>query len=232
MTPNVLVLWNIDLTLVDVARVTRAAYAEAFAKVAGKPLVQLPQMAGRSESETFFDALALNDVDMSSAADELLRPFSAELAAAMASRGDQLTTQGQLMSGAADALKAVNGKAVQTVLTGTSKANAQLKLTAFHLDGFIDFGIGGYGDEVFPRGTLLQIIKQRAEAKHHVEFDEDNTFYIADSARDVAAAVVGGARSVAVASGRSSAVELREAGAQTVLSDLSDTAALMRLLGV
>ena len=59
-----LVLWNIDLTLVDVARVTRAAYAEAFEAVAGRPLIQLPQMAGRSESEIFFDALALNGVDM------------------------------------------------------------------------------------------------------------------------------------------------------------------------
>ncbi|MGD0246553.1 MAG: HAD family hydrolase, partial [Streptosporangiaceae bacterium] len=33
-----LVLWNIDLTLVDVVRVTRAAYAEAFPAVTGRPL--------------------------------------------------------------------------------------------------------------------------------------------------------------------------------------------------
>ena len=60
-----LVLWNIDLTLVDVTRVTREAYADAFRTVTGRPLVQLPQMAGRSESEIFFDALALNGVDVS-----------------------------------------------------------------------------------------------------------------------------------------------------------------------
>src|ERR1700742_4185814 len=57
-----LVLWNIDLTLVDVARVSRPAYAEAFEAVAGRPLVRLPQMAGRSESEIFFDALAFHGV--------------------------------------------------------------------------------------------------------------------------------------------------------------------------
>ena len=33
-----LVLWNIDLTLVDVVQVTRAAYAEAFPTVTGRPL--------------------------------------------------------------------------------------------------------------------------------------------------------------------------------------------------
>jgi phosphoglycolate phosphatase len=229
---NLLVLWNIDLTLVDVARVTRAAYAEAFAKVVGRPLVQLPQMAGRSESEIFFDALALNDADMSAAADALLEPFSGELSAAMRARRDQLVTQGQLMPGAADALKAVSGQGsvVQSVLTGTSRANAVLKLTAFNLDGFVDFEIGGYGDEVFPRGTLLQVIRQRAETKYGSGFDEVSTVYIADSVRDVAAAALGGARSVAVASGRSSAAELREAGAETVLPDLTDTAALLRIL--
>jgi phosphoglycolate phosphatase len=42
-------MWNIDLTLVDVARVTRAAYADAFRQVTGRPLVRLPLMAGRIE---------------------------------------------------------------------------------------------------------------------------------------------------------------------------------------
>jgi phosphoglycolate phosphatase len=229
---NLLVLWNIDLTLVDVARVTRAAYAEAFATVVGKPLVQLPQMAGRSESEIFFDALALNDIDMSPASDSLLKPFSTELAEAMRVRSDQMVTEGQLMAGAADALKAVQGHdpAVQSVLTGTSKANAQTKLAAFNLADFIDFEVGGYGDEAFPRGTLLQVVKQRASEKYHRNFDNSNTVYIADSVRDVYAAKLGGARTIAVASGRSSAAELREAGAQTVLADLTDTAALLRLL--
>ena len=232
MNANLLVLWNIDLTLVDVARVTRAAYAEAFAKVVGKPLVQLPQMAGRSESEIFYDALALNDIDMSPASDELLQPFSAELARAMRLRRDQLVTQGHLLPGAMDALKAVSasGKAVPSLLTGTSRANAEIKLAAFGLDGFVDFEVGGYGDEVFPRGTLVQVVRQRAQTKYRTEFDEKNTVYIADSVRDVAAAKVGGARPVAVATGRSSAAELREAGASTVLPDLTDTAGLLRLL--
>ena len=37
------------------------------------------------------------------------------------------------------------------------------------------------------------------------------------------AARIGGARSIAVATGRSTAAELREAGADAVLADLSDT---------
>src|SRR6516162_3657852 len=87
-----LVLWNIDLTLVDVARVTRAAYAEAFPAVTGRPLIKLPQTAGRSESEIFFDALALNAADRCAGgqAERLLEPFSAELAAALDARQHDL----------------------------------------------------------------------------------------------------------------------------------------------
>ena len=227
-----LVLWNIDLTLVDVGRVTRAAYAESFGAVAGRPLVKLPQMAGRSESEIFFDALALNGVDVRAdgPAERLLEPFSAELAAALDRRRDDLVLYGQLMPGAAEALAAVAelGGVVQTVLTGSSRANAMLKLRAFGLDRFVDFDVGGYGSEAYPRGTLLRVARQRAADKHPgVMFGEEATVYIADSPRDVDAAKIGGARSLAVASGRSSAAKLRDAGADAVLPDLTDTSRLI-----
>jgi phosphoglycolate phosphatase-like HAD superfamily hydrolase len=47
--------------------------------------------------------------------------------------------------------------------------------------------------------------------------------YIADTARDVEAAGLGGARCLAVASGRETVAELQDAGADAVLTDLSDT---------
>ena len=227
-------LWNVDLTLVDTARVMRAAYAEAFGVVAGRPLIQLPQTAGRSESEVFFDALALNGVDMRTdgGAERLLDPFSAELAAVLAAHRDDLVSQGRLLSGAAEAMAAVaklDGVA-QTVLTGNSKPNAMLKLRAFGLDGYVDFDIGGYGSEAYPRGTLLGVARQRAADKHGVALRELATVYIADSPRDVEAARVGGARSLAVAGGRASVAELREAGADAVLPDLTDTAGLVNLI--
>jgi phosphoglycolate phosphatase len=223
-----LVLWNIDLTLVDVTRVTREAYAEAFRRVTGRPLVRLPQMAGRSESEIFFEALALNGVDVSDVgpSEKLLAPFGSELATALASRRDQLRSDGQAMPGASEALTAV-GKldgVVQTVLTGTSKPNALLKLRTFELEQFFDFGIGGYGSEPYPKGALLRVARLRAAEKYGVTFGERACVYIADSVRDVQAAMMGGAASAAVASGRSTAAELRAAGADAVLADLSDAA--------
>src|SRR5262245_36234797 len=102
-----LVLWNIDLTLVDVGRVTRAAYADAFRKVTGRPLVRLPQMAGRTESEIFFEALALNQADSPATDEEVLGRFAAELTSAFHARRDLLTEQGRLLPGARAAVTEV-----------------------------------------------------------------------------------------------------------------------------
>jgi phosphoglycolate phosphatase len=228
-----LVLWNVDLTLVDVARVSRAAFAEAFKTVTGRPLVKLPQTAGRSEPEMFFDALALNGVSLrGDDSERLLAPFGAELATSLAARRDLLTVEGRLLSGARESLAAVEKLkgVVQSVLTGSSKPNAALKLHAFGLDKYVDLGVGGYGSEAYPRGTLLQVTRQRAEEKYRMSLGDGATVYIADSPRDVEAARVGGARSVAVASGRASTSELRDVGATYVLPDLTDPKRLIDII--
>jgi phosphoglycolate phosphatase len=209
----------------------REACAEAFGVVAGRPLIRLPQMAGHSESEIFFDALALNGVDLrpGGEADHLLEPFGAELAAALLARRDDLASRGELLPGAAEAVAAVAklDQVVQTVLTGNSKPNAVLKLSAFGLDGYLDFEVGGYGSEAYPKGTLLRVARQRASEKYGVTYGEQATVYVADSSRDVDATRIGGAFSLAVASGRASAAELRDAGADAVLPDLTDTVGLV-----
>jgi phosphoglycolate phosphatase len=197
--------------------------------------VQLPQMAGRSEPEIFFDALAMNGGDLLDAAESerLLAPFGAELATSMAARRDLLTVEGQLLPGAAESLAAVAGlkDTVQSVLTGSSRPNATLKLRAFGLDRYLDLFVGGFaGSEAYPKGTLLRVARQRAEEKYGASFAEGATVYVADSPRDMEAARIGGARSVAVASGRASTAELRDAGADAVLPDLTDTQSVVALV--
>ena len=231
-SPCRLVLWNIGLTLLDVARVNRAAYAEAFRAVTGRPLLQIPQMAGRTDSEIFFEALAVNATGPSPgdpAGEELLGRFAAQLGTAFRARRNLLTTQGRLMPGA---LEAVTGVwrlpgLVQTVVTGSIRPNAIEVLRAFDLDRYLDTEIGGFGSEVYPKGAMLLNARGRAAEKYRAGFTEDTTVYIADSTRDVEAARIGGCRSIGVASGRSSAGELRDAGADVVLDDLAGTGAVV-----
>jgi phosphoglycolate phosphatase len=222
------VLWNIDLTLLDVGRVSRDAYADAFGRVTGRPLAALPQLAGRSDTEIFFESLYLNDVPapQDEAADaELLARYCWELETAFALRQDGLAQQGRLLPGAREAVTAAAALpgVVQTVLTGTIKPNAAAKLRAFGLDRLFDLEIGGYGSDAYPRGSLLLLVRNEARDKYAIPVADDTAVYVADTVRDIEAARLGGARIIAVASGRDTVAELRDAGADLVLPDLSDT---------
>lgn len=143
-----------------------------------------------------------------------------------------LTQEGWLLPGAREAVAEVAAMpgVVQTVLTGAIRPNAIEKLRAFGLEQYFDTEVGGYGSEVYPKGALLLAARGRAAAKYAVDFTDRATVYLADSVRDVAAARNGGARSVGVASGRSSAAELRDAGADVVLADLADPARVVRAI--
>jgi len=90
---------------------------------------------------------------------------------------------------------------------------------------------GGFaGSEPYPKGALLRATRLRAEERYQASFAGHATLYIADSPRDVDAAKIGEALSVGVASGRASAAELRDAGADAVLQDLTDPIPLIDLI--
>ncbi|WP_034383353.1 HAD family hydrolase [Herbidospora cretacea] len=213
-----LVLWNVDLTLVDVTIVTRDAYAEAFRAVTGRPLVKLAPAMGRPDSEIIFETLAINGIAVD---DNHLPRFIEALARSFGDRRQRLPKEGRAMPGAKDALHAVSrlDGTVQSVLTGTIKSNAIHKLMAFGLHTYVDFEVGGYGEEVYPKASLLQVAQGRAKEKYRAPFE---AVLIGDSTRDVQAARIAGAAMIAVASGRSTAAELTEAGADIVLPDLSN----------
>jgi len=223
-----LVLWNIDLTLLDVGRVSRDSYADAFRRVTGRSLSALPQLSGRSDTEIFFESLFLNDVPtgLDETADaELLARYCWELETAFTQRRAELLEQGRLLPGAKAAVAATADLpgVVQTVVTGTIKPNAATKLRAFGLEDFFDLEIGGYGSDAYPRGSQLLMARSRAGEKYGTTIGEDSAVYLADTVRDMAAAEVGGARCIGVATGRSTMAEPREAGADLVLADLADT---------
>lgn len=198
----------------------------------GRPLIKLPRTAGQTDSEMFFDALAMNSADLAGTEDaqQLLASYTEALAKAFAGRTGLLTEKGRVLPGARQALSAVGSLpgVVQSVLTGTIMPNAVAKLQAFGLDRLVDFAVGGYGSEAYPKGTLLQVARGRAAEAHGVSFGESATAYIGDSPRDVEAARIGGAWAIGVATGRSTASELTAAGADAVLDGLTDTTAVVQ----
>ncbi|RFU40722.1 HAD family hydrolase [Actinomadura logoneensis] len=226
-TTNRLVLWNVDHTLVDVGRVTRDAYAAAFRHTTGRPLVRLAPTPGRTESEIIFETLAFNDIVTT---DDHLPAFVAALTDAFAARRADLTAHGRVLPGAHDAVTALSRLpgTVQSVLTGSIRPNAELKLSELGLAGYLDLESGGYENGVYSKAALLEIARTRAGERHGMAFGEGRTVYIADHPRDVQAARIARSPIIAVATGSATAAELRAAGADAVLSDLTDTDAVVR----
>jgi phosphoglycolate phosphatase-like HAD superfamily hydrolase len=225
-TLNRLVLWNIDHTLVDVGRVTRDAYAEAFQRTIGRPLVRLAPTPGRTESEIIFETLAFKDVVTT---EDPLPAFFDALAEAFASRRADLRAHGRALAGAGEAVEAlahVPG-VVQSVLTGSIQPNAMLQVRELGLADRLDLGAGGYENGVYSKAALLELARTRAGERHGTTYPESATVYVADSPRDVQAAHIAGSPIIAVATGSATEAELRAAGAETVLATLADTRAVV-----
>jgi phosphoglycolate phosphatase-like HAD superfamily hydrolase len=121
----------------------------------------------------------------------------------------------------------------QSVLTGNIRSVAEVKLAALGLREWLDLCIGAYGDDHEDRTELVHVARRRAAAVHGrsaAEFGGTATVVIGDTPLDIAAALAAGARAVGVATGSYSANDLAMAGADAVLSDLTDTAAVLRAL--
>jgi phosphoglycolate phosphatase len=222
-----LVLWDVDGTLVDAARLGRDAFFEAFEAVTGEPPSDMVPFAGRTDLEIAHDMLTTSGLE---SAGELLDRFEEALVEAMAARMEELRERGRALPGAESALARLQREdgVVQSLLTGNVERNALLKLGAFGLAPYVDFAAGAYGSDHRVRGELVAIARRRAGELHGIELEPGDVVLVGDTPLDVVAAREGGARAIGVATGPYGEPALAEAGADAVLSDLRDTDAVVR----
>lgn len=117
---------------------------------------------------------------------------------------------------------------VLALLTGNFQPSARLKLEPLGLWRY--FACGAYGDDAADRNGLVPVALERARACGHDGVGHDRALVIGDTPHDVRCAAAHGVRSLAVATGRYSADELRAAGADVVLDDLGDTEGTFALI--
>ncbi|MEX2425421.1 MAG: HAD family hydrolase [Thermomicrobiaceae bacterium] len=114
------------------------------------------------------------------------------------------------------------------VLTGGSREIVGVKLERL---GLVEsFPIGSFGNEVPNRPALVPLALERASAYFGEIFEPDQVVIVGDTPADVNCAHVHGIPCLGVATGKYSEDELRAAGAEEVLADLSDTGAVRELL--
>jgi phosphoglycolate phosphatase len=216
-----LVLWDIDGTLVDSAGHGRWAFQEAFEAVVGREPEPV-EFAGRTDHEI---ALAM----LGGERDRLPRMLE-ELAGALEARKDAMRSEGYAYPGVPAVLESLHARddVVQSLLTGNIQANAAVKLSAFGLERWLDFEVGGYGSDPHERRSdLVAVARGRATAKYG---EPTGAVLVGDTPLDVRAAQEAGARAVAVATGFADREALHASGPDAFLEDLADTAAAVAVI--
>ncbi|TVT08778.1 haloacid dehalogenase [Amycolatopsis bartoniae] len=214
-------LWDIDQTLIDTRGTGRDWYAQVLADVAGVTMTGMPALFGRTELAITSEVLRLHGIEPEP---DVVRRVWAGLVAAAERAVTTLPERGLALPGAAAALEALRGRAVQSLVTGNLREVAWHKLVAFGLHEHLDFEIGGYGSLSAHRPDLVAHAVAQATARHS---PFEAVVVIGDTPHDIDAALAHGATAIAVATGRYDAESLREAGAHVVLPDLADTTAVL-----
>ncbi|SDN16629.1 HAD family hydrolase [Actinacidiphila guanduensis] len=219
---DVLVLWDIDRTLMYVGQIDRAVYRAAFRQLTGREATQLPARGtGRTVPLAVRELLATNGVDHHDI-EPLAEQMVSLLPHLLTERLQELRDEGQLMDGATEALQAVRAseRLLPTVVTGNLQPSAEIKLRAFDLDQYVDVSVGGFSSDDAHRPALVGIAQGRAAARYGGTFDRSNTVIVGDSLEDVRTGIEGGAAVIAVASGTTPRDDLARAGADRVLDSL------------
>ncbi len=219
-TPNILVLFDIDGTLVDCGSAAGKCFATAFRKIFKVPC---PKFSGR-EISGLTDAAILTLVlqrthvldDSAERRRELLTLYADELANRFA------CSPPTALSGAREAVEKVQSLAgcVPGLLTGSTLATARIKLEFAGIE-FGQFVCGAFSDDGEHRKLLPPVARLRFAQR--LGLDPALTILVGDTPRDGEAAEATGCEFIGVATGHYDAATLFAAGARAVFPNLSDS---------
>jgi phosphoglycolate phosphatase len=227
--PRLLILWDVDDTLLDAGGIGRELYQATFAEMFGGTMPQPGSMAGRTDRAIAVEVLTMAGVaDPSQHVDAFHRAMAARapgLAGLVAQRARALPGAAQAMAALAARSDGQAGRPglVQSVLTGNIRPLAEVKLGPLGLTEHLDMDAGAYGDVHEVRAELVRVARASAARRYGTDFGGEATVLIGDTPHDVAAALATGARAVGVATGPFAVAELAASGAHAVLPDLAHT---------
>lgn len=230
MTPR-LILWDVDGTLLRAGPAGRHALEEAAGSVAQLQKIPHVVMSGKSDQRIIHDILRAAGLSPEQI-DGLLPRAMFHAEQTLARSMDWIRRDGTTLPGVVDLLSTlteVEGVR-QTLVTGNLKANARLKLQAFHLDRFIDFEVGAYGTDHADRNELVPLALERVSTVRGETYKTADVWVIGDTEHDLACARAAAVRCLLVGNGADGFSRMSNLEADLVLEDLSDTKAVMEAL--
>lgn len=229
-----LVLFDVDGTLLLSRGASLRCYRAAARELFGRELeTEGLQSAGGLDPVIWRAMCAANGIDALDAArhHERFREFYARiLGVELAAGGVAYALPG--VPALLDALGADgNGRPHASIglLTGNYPETGRLKLQAAGIDPE-RFAVAAWGDEAERRPDLVPLARERHARHSGRTLPSEQVVIVGDTPHDVECARVHGCRSLAVATGGSSRAQLEACGADSVVDDLSDTAAVLEWL--
>ncbi|MBB5933328.1 HAD family hydrolase [Streptomyces zagrosensis] len=223
MTEGLLVLWDIDHTLVETRGVGRELWATAFHEVTGVEMREQVSIDGLTEPVIVRETARLHGVRYSR---KLFEEFARALGAAHLRHVTAMRERGRALPGALPLLAALaDCRGVrQTVVTGNIRSAAEVKLAAFGLGRFLDLNVAAFGEDADERPGLVSRALERADVP------PSRAVLLGDTRADVQGGLALGVRVIGVATGRTGVDDLTAAGASAAVADLVDTDGLLRLI--
>ncbi|WP_051026963.1 HAD family hydrolase [Nocardia higoensis] len=220
---DVVVLWDLDHTLLDAGGVDRAVWLDVCAELTGVAPESARIVPGSTIRALLRSLLRQAGIG-EDAVDELLPRAIERERELLDARRDRLVRHGRALPGAHAAVEYFAGAAhvTQSVLTGNQIEAARIKLEAYGFSDGLDLSQGAFGADTLHRPDLVAHALDAARQRRGRALPPGDVLMFGDTVLDVEAARSHGARVVAVATGEVPASALREAGADLVLPDLVD----------
>jgi phosphoglycolate phosphatase len=213
------ILFDIDGTLIESGGASDRAWHRAFEELHGVD-VQISKVTGKGVPDPAVGRQAFEAVIGREPSDE-------EMAKLMARRLKYLPEEVdnspgyRVMPHTEELLdRLIDDGYLLGVTTGNVEGAAHIKLSRANLNRFFSFG--GYGSDSPDRTELTKRALERGGVVFGKPLEHDRCFSIGDTPRDVEAGHGAGIRVIGVATGKYSADELTEAGADAAIESFED----------
>jgi phosphoglycolate phosphatase len=221
-------LWDIDGTLLSTARAGVFALEEATREVCGRDL-DLGGMHTSGLTDGEIAAAVIKDCGQEPTGDSVarfLRAYERHLPERLGRR------RGQVLPGVVEVLEHLRDRpdVISLLLTGNTAAGARAKLAHYGLARHFDGGVFciDWEDRLSIARRAVALVTERAGAP----LPPESLVVIGDTPADVRCGLVIGARTLAVASGAYTRVQLEEAGAWLVVDELPTPEEFERRIGI
>lgn len=222
-------LFDIDDTLIiGGSQAYKAGFARAFSEVYHLPNASQADIdpVGKIDNQIILEIAQVHGV-----AHQEARAILPEAVKTIVTyhQAHEIDLRHQVAAGAIDLLQTLKALSLPLgLLTGNIQASALIKLKAAGIDQYFTFG--AFGDQAFKRVDLIDIAVKRYNALNHQQKIKTDFVIVGDSALDVKCAQDGHIKVIAVASGKFTQTDLRNAGADLVVKSLSEKTKITEFL--